>query len=329
MIEQLLTAALETLHSGRTPVLISIVRSSGSTPRKIGACMLADHNGLLCGTIGGGLLEHRCLQLAATAPAVPRCEQFVLDNRQAGSLGMVCGGTADVLFTPLTDPLPLRQLLQLHHSGTDACLALPLHGGAPFCRQDAVLPGRTVLASLCGQECLLLPLRQSERVYLFGGGHVSCALAELLHRLDFRCLVVDDRTAFCSPDRFPHAEHTVITSYEQLDQVLTGPLAPTDSDALCIMTRGHEGDTHAIRFALRTPASYIGLMGSRRKRDALFARLKEEGFPQASSRIITPIGLAIGAETPEEIAVSIAAQLIAWRASEIPFKDIFSAFEKK
>ena len=80
------------------------------------------------------------------------------------------------------------------------------------------------------------------------------------------------------------------------------------------MTRGHDGDAAAVRFALGTPASYIGLMGSRRKRETLFQQLAREGVPDARRRIVTPVGLAIGAQTPYEIAVSVAAQLIAWRA---------------
>ena len=92
--------------------------------------------------------------------------------------------------------------------------------------------------------------------------------------------------------------------------------APTAADAFCIMTRGHEGDTEAVRFALGTPASYIGVMGSRRKRESMFARLAEEGFANARRRVVTPIGLDIAAQTPAEIAVSVAAQLVAWRAAK-------------
>lgn len=99
-----------------------------------------------------------------------------------------------------------------------------------------------------------------------------------------------------------------------LSEALTKTLAPRETDAFCIMTRGHSGDEAALRFALSTKASYIGLMGSRKKREAIFSRLEQDGFPDVRSRIITPIGLDIRAQTPAEIAVSVAAQLIAWRA---------------
>ena len=100
MIEQLLQTALDEIQAGHSVMLLSVVRSAGSTPRAAGALMLAGANGLLCGTVGGGLLEHRCLEIAAAQPTVPHRETFVLDNRQAGSLGMVCGGRVKVRFTP-------------------------------------------------------------------------------------------------------------------------------------------------------------------------------------------------------------------------------------
>lgn len=315
MTEQLLQTALDEIQAGHPVMLISVVRSVGSTPRAAGALMLAGKNGLLCGTIGGGLLEHRCLEIAAAQPAVPRRETFVLDNRKAGSLGMVCGGTSEVLFTPLEDPAPFTAALDALHGHQTAWLCLPLSGSAPIVCTDAGLPARPAVIELRGQDVLAVRLADAGRVFVLGGGHVSLELAALLHRLDFRHIVIDDRPAFCSPERFPHAEHTQVTPFPALGDTLTGALAPTAADAFCIMTRGHEGDTDAIRFALGTPASYIGVMGSRRKREAVFARLAAEGFSDARRRVVTPIGLDIGAQTPAEIAVSVAAQLVAWRAA--------------
>lgn len=315
MTEQLLQTALDEIQAGHPVMLISVVRSVGSTPRAAGALMLAGKIGLLCGTIGGGLLEHRCLEIAAAQPAVPHRETFVLDNRQAGSLGMVCGGTSEVLFTPLEDPAPFTAALDALHGHQTAWLCLPLSGSAPIVCTDAGLPARPAVIELRGQDVLAVRLADAGRVFVLGGGHVSLELAALLHRLDFRHIVIDDRPAFCSPERFPHAEHTQVTPFPALGDTLTGALAPTAADAFCIMTRGHEGDTDAIRFALGTPASYIGVMGSRRKREAVFARLAAEGFSDARRRVVTPIGLDIGAQTPAEIAVSVAAQLVAWRAA--------------
>ena len=315
MIEQLLQTALDEIQANHPVMLVSVVRSTGSTPRAAGALLLAGPDGLLYGTVGGGLLEHRCLEIAAARPTMPHREAFVLDNRQAGSLGMVCGGTSEMLFTPLDDPAPLEAALDALHAHVPAWLCLPLNGAVPLVSQNDTLPARPAVATLQGQEVLAVPLADAGRVFLLGGGHVSLELAALLHRLDFRHIVIDDRPAFCSPDRFPYAEHTLVAPFPALGDVLTDSLSPTAADAFCIMTRGHEGDTDAVRFALGTPASYIGVMGSRRKREAMFARLAEDGFTDARRRIVTPIGLDIGAQTPAEIAVSVAAQLITWRAA--------------
>ena len=316
MFEQLLTTALHEMQAGCSILLVTVARATGSTPRKEGAMLLASAQGLLCGTIGGGLLEHRCLELAAAQPAYGRLAHFELDNRKAGSLGMVCGGSTEVLFTPLTDSAPLRAALTALQGRKPIWLCLPLDGSAPYIAQDSVLPARPTILPLDGKDALCVPLTDAGRVFVIGGGHVSYELCALLHRLDFRHIVIDDRPDFCSPARFPHAEHTLTVPLTELAATLTGALCPTEADAFCIMTRGHEYDTDAVRYALSTPASYIGLMGSRRKRDTLFRTLTQEGFPtEAQQRIVTPIGLEIGAQTPAEIAVSIAAQLIAWRTA--------------
>lgn len=316
MFEQLLTTALREMQAGHPVALVSVARAAGSTPRKEGAMLLAGTQGLLYGTIGGGVLEHHCLSLAAAQPTLGRLMRFELDNRKAGSLGMVCGGSTEVLFTPLTDPAPLRAALAALHERKPVWLCLPLDGSAPCIAQDDTLPTRPTVLSLRGKDALCAPLSDAGRVYVIGGGHVSHELCALLHRLDFRHIVVDDRAEFCSPARFPHAEHTLTTPLDALASALTSALSPTEADAFCIMTRGHACDADAVRFALSTPASYIGLMGSRRKRETLFAALEREGFADtARRRVVTPIGLEIHAQTPAEIAVSIAAQLIAWRAS--------------
>ena len=238
MIEKLLQTALNEIQAGHHVMLVAVVRSTGSTPRAAGALMLAGENGLLGGTVGGGLLEHRCLEIAAAQPAVPHRETFVLDNRQAGSLGMVCGGTSEILFTPLTGAAPLEAALDALRSRVAAWLCLPLDGAAPLVSQAPGLPKQPAVTELLGQAVLAVPLTKAERVFLIGGGHVSLELAALLHQLNFRYLVIDDRPAFCSPERFPHAERTLVAPLSALGKTLTGELTPAAADAFCIMTRG-------------------------------------------------------------------------------------------
>lgn len=151
----------------------------------------------------------------------------------------------------------------------------------------------------------------SGRVLLFGAGHVARALAALLPALEFEYWVVDDRPEFAVKDAFPGAAGVLC---EEMAAAVNR-LEPTEEDLIVIMTRGHEHDYEVLREALATPAGYIGLMGSRRKIAMTRQKLEEEGFgPEQFARVSTPIGLSIGAETPAEIAVSVAAQLIAWRA---------------
>lgn len=151
------------------------------------------------------------------------------------------------------------------------------------------------------------------RVLLFGAGHVARALAALLPALEFEYWVVDDRPEFAVEEAFPGAAGVLC---EEMAAAVER-LEPTEEDLIVIMTRGHEHDYEVLHKALTTPAGYIGLMGSRRKIAMTRQRLEEEGFaPEQFDRVSTPIGLSIGAETPAEIAVSVAAQLIAWRAGQ-------------
>lgn len=158
-----------------------------------------------------------------------------------------------------------------------------------------------------------IPLVEAGRVFIFGGGHVAQALVPALAAVDFRCAVLEDRADFCLRELFPGAEEVRhIDMARALEEV---PI--TSEDYVVIMTRGHRDDLLLQEQVLRTPARYIGVIGSRRKKAALFAQLRERGFTDADlERITTPIGLSIGAETPAEIAVSIAAQLIQVRASQ-------------
>ncbi len=304
-MERLMQQALEALDRGEQPVLVTVAGARGSTPRTTGAAMLVAQNRVLAGTIGGGALEYECTRLAADPPA-PLME-FELNNAQAAQLGMVCGGSAKVLFTPLIQATLLRTAMDRLEAMEPGWLVLPLNGTAPSLADSG--PAGPELVG----ETLVLPLMVPGRVYLFGGGHVSLALAKLLDVLEYPYVVVDDRPEFSNVSRFPGAKLALAADYGDLSGMLTGKLAPGKQDCLCIMTRGHLADTDALRYALSTPAGYIGVMGSRKKRDRVLAQLVSEGFGDAPERIVTPIGIPLGGQTPAEVAVSIAAQLVQWR----------------
>ena len=156
-------------------------------------------------------------------------------------------------------------------------------------------------------------LVRAGRVFIFGGGHVAQALVPALTAVDFRCVVLEDRAEFCKPELFPGVEETRLIDNERVLNFVD----ITENDYVAVMTRGHSFDQSIQAQILKTPARYIGVIGSRKKTAKVFANLRELGFTDADfSRITTPIGLDIGAETPAEIAVSIAAQLIAVRAAQ-------------
>jgi len=168
----------------------------------------------------------------------------------------------------------------------------------------------------CGDvRYLLQPVVLPGRVIIAGAGHVAQELATLCHFIGLRTIVLDDRREFAGRDRFPSAEEIVI-SPESFQGCFQG--MEIDGDCLIvIVTRGHEHDRNVLAQALRTGAGYVGMIGSRKKRDAIYRALRGDGFsPEDLARVHCPIGIDIGARTPAEIAVSIAAELIALRAGK-------------
>jgi len=165
---------------------------------------------------------------------------------------------------------------------------------------------------ICGgtMEVYVEPVLPDPLLFVFGAGHIGMRIASLAKGLGFRVTVVDDRAKYACRERFPEADAVIAESWE----VALERLQITDSSYLVIATRGHKYDLVCLRFALRSPAPYIGLLGSRRKIRLFLEKLAAEGLdPGAFSRVYAPVGLEIGSETPEEIAVSIAAELIAVR----------------
>ena len=157
------------------------------------------------------------------------------------------------------------------------------------------------------------PLVSGGFVYIFGGGHIARELVPLLARLDFRCVVFDDREEFLGNDLFPLAEKCIPGDFDHIGKYL----CLTERDYAVIVTRGHLCDLEAWAFALDSPAVYIGVIGSKAKHAFVKGQLQERGYGDAvinAPRVHAPIGVDIKSETPAEIAVSIAAELIQERA---------------
>jgi xanthine dehydrogenase accessory factor len=340
--------ACELIEDKESFVLATIISHSGSTPRTAGSKMIVTADGRGIGTIGGGLLEagvmSRSVKLiqAGQSAVVP----FDLSFENVNSMDMICGGQAEVLLdcirpTPadaavfqdwqrLLDRGQSGWLLTVvrHTDGTEArtghCLATAtgeLIGEWPLTdseREEALqtVAGTSSMVTLPieGGFLLIEPAQPICSVYLFGAGHVALSTAVTAAMVGFRVSVADDREAFANRKRFPDAhEIRVLDNFERaLEETAVGEM-----DYIVILTRGHLHDKTVLAQALRTDAGYIGMIGSRKKRDAIYGALKAEGVSQADiDRVHSPIGLTIGAETPEEIAVSIVAEMIRHRAAK-------------
>ena len=175
---------------------------------------------------------------------------------------------------------------------------------------------------ICGGtlEVFVEPILPTPTLYIFGGGHVSIALANAAYNVGFSIGVIDDREQFANKQRFPMAAEI----YTDFEDSFT-KIKPNPSTYLLIVTRGHRDDMHVLAWAVKTGARYIGMIGSKRKVLSVYQALEREGFAkELFDRVNAPVGLAIGALTPEEIAVSITAELIAVRrgATDVAHKAV-------
>src|SRR6266436_5626539 len=168
---------------------------------------------------------------------------------------------------------------------------------------------------ICGGtlEVFVEPILPQPMLYLFGGGHVSMAVAKAASAAGFGIGIVDDRETFANAERFPMAQE-IYTSYEMAFE----KIHPNVASYVVIVTRGHKEDMHVLAWAVRTEARYLGMIGSKRKVLSVYKALENDGYkPEEFGRVYAPMGLEIGALSPEEIAVSIAAELVAVRRNAL------------
>lgn len=319
------------LEAGKPVELVTILVSGGSTPRGAGAMMAVFTDGHAAGTIGGGSVEFEAQKTAAALLASGgECRKsFRFVQGEAASLGMVCGGdvTLQFQYLPGGDQAAIavmRDLVDSDGRSTDTWLVLCFQGEHVTAMGTADRSGTrhldTLPADLEGllqnravlrEDWFAVPAVRSGRTYVFGGGHVSRALVPVLASVGFRPVVYDDRPEFADPVLFPAAERVLCGDFTDLARQVT----VTADDYVVVMTRGHQADYEVLTQVLRSGARYLGCIGSKRKLALCRDRLLEAGFtPEEYARLHAPIGLAIGAQTPEEIAVSVAAEMIAVRA---------------
>ncbi len=337
-MKKLFSALLQELSNHRPAVLCGIVASHGSTPRGAGAKMLVLEDGRAIGTIGGGAVEYHAARLASELleRKESRFETYLLSAGEIADIGMICGGDVRVYFqyfdpadraametlenalTLLDAPGPSWLVTTMEATGwrmgtydaKNGLRGLEISTG----RLSPLLGKRGVLDE-GGTPLFAEPLTPAGTVFLFGGGHVARELAHLLAMTDFRVVVYDQREQAVTRTFFPEASALLCGPFsEALARV--GPVA--EEDYAVIMTPGHQADYEVLAQVLRTPAKYIGCIGSKKKIAATRERLLSNGFTEAEiDRVHAPIGLPIGGETPAEVAVSVAAQLIACRSGRL------------
>ncbi|MFO7749444.1 MAG: XdhC/CoxI family protein [Desulfobacteraceae bacterium] len=327
----------------------TIVSSSGSTPRTAGSKMIVYANGNISGTIGGGLIEARVIQSAVFLIQEGRAvlETFQLNSSTADTMDMICGGELTVFIETFYPGHPAGTLfsaaVQEIRAGEKCLLVSELSGPDGnlgvrkiFVKQNGESHGSWTLPETLdsgfltswfrhkapfitefgNRRLIVEPLCAGAKVFIFGAGHVSRQLAKITGMIDFQTTIIDDREEFANRERFPSA-HDIRVSPDCFTRFTD--LAIDGESYIVIVTRGHRHDQTVLEQALKTDACYIGMIGSRGKRDAIYQNLYDKGVDQkAMERVHSPVGLDIAAETPEEIAVSIAAELIRVRNRKTP-----------
>jgi xanthine dehydrogenase accessory factor len=346
-MEDIYSEIIKALEKKEKLSLATLITRVGSAPRGVGAKYLIKGDGTSVGSIGGGCVEAEVWQEAQKV--MQRGEggilHFELTSEQLAEGGLICGGNIDIFLEPLREGFLniYKEAVRIKQKGAGPVLAtlVSLDGDFPKGEGSKLLmktSGEKVGFLLGGAELekrilsegevvlkekkpkvwvfshedrklevLLEPVFSEPTVYIFGGGHVSEQLAPLAKRVHFKVVVMDDREMFANRERFPEADEVIVSEFERcFDRLIID-----DSSYIVIVTRGHLYDSFVLEQAVKSKARYIGMIGSKKKIRTLYQNLMEKGMKkEILGRVHAPIGIDINSETPEEIAVSIVAELI-------------------
>ena len=348
-MEQVFRAASDEKTAGNDMVVATVVKTSGSTPQKPGAKLLVRADGSGVGTLGGGCVEgdiwFAASQLLKSGGSA-EMRDYELNEDLAAQDGLVCGGTMYFLLDPVRKEALESdfndEVIAAYEGGAPVAVASLMNvpdgselvvGSKLLVRENGSTAGslgdekldanamneaRRLMAmgkndyvtAESGAEFFIEAYTTPPTLVLAGGGHVSKAISNIASTLGFRIFVIDDREEFASPQRFPEAEQTVVSDYGSAFEKL--PIGT--NSFIVIATRGHRYDASATASAMRTPASYVGLLGSKRKTILIYEELFAQGFTMEEVQAVrSPIGLNISARTPEEIALSIMSEIVGFR----------------
>jgi len=340
-MKKLMASVLQWLTKGENVVLATIIANSGSTPRGAGARMAIISDGSFTGTIGGGALEYRIQQMSLDALASSQADgeskskSFRLSPNEEEDLGMICGGDVTVYIQYISSRDEKARSLfefavELFSQNIDSWIVTDITNEAEWrmgifpqgpknenalsnlAQEKELFRNKAVQVQIAGRKYYSEPLTRAGKVYVFGGGHIGQELVPLLSHLGFGCVLFDSLEKFSSKELFPSAECVITGDFNNI----SASISVTEKDYVVVVTRGHRSDSAVQAQAMKLRPYYIGVIGSRKKTETVAKRLLEQGFSQDEINCVhAPIGIAIKAETPAEIAVSIAAELILVRAN--------------
>ena len=334
---------LELLNKKESFVMASIISSTGSTPRSKGTKMIVKEDESIVGTVGGGIMEARCIN--AGIEAIKRKRSYVydfhLDNKDAHRSEMVCGGSGELLINYIdceneNNLSVFKKAVETVESNKKGWIVTVIKENDDnkqllFVDDDNNITGNYTGSDLMksklqngverlsihsdaieGERYIVEKVHSTGKAFIFGAGHVSKETALVLDLIEFDTIVIDDRSDFANKKRFPNSQIVVL---DRLDEI--GDLGVDDDSYILIITRGHIYDYNVLEWALKTDAYYIGMIGSKSKIKMTYEKIKKAGFTDEDiKRVYSPIGIELDAKTPAEIAVSIAGQLINERAKK-------------
>lgn len=332
---------LSLLRNKKNFVLASIVKSTGSTPRSKGTQMIIREDGSIFSTVGGGKMEASCIEKGVNS--IKNKESYIyefnLDNKDANKSEMVCGGNGEILinYMDCNDNNNLlimekaTEAIKNHKKGwivtvlrknekemlfvDDKNNLIGQYSGSELMRnklENGIERLSIHSDAMDDEKFIVQKVHTMGKAYIFGAGHVSKETAAILDIIEFETIVLDDRSEFANKERFPNSETIVLDSLEEI-----GDVGIDDDSYILIITRGHLYDYNVLKWALRTDAYYIGMIGSKSKINMTYEKLKKDGFTEEDfKRVHAPIGITLDAKTPGEIAVSIAGELINERGAK-------------
>jgi len=335
------------LEQGESIALATVIQTWGSSPRPVGAKMAITPGGKISGSVSGGCVEAAVFQAGAEAldTGRPQLLHFGVADETAWEVGLACGGTIEVFVNPLDQaafhalqaalekPLPVAEVTVVKGPpellGRQAVFgeAGKLAGDLGPDLEEGVLQlaGQGLAERRSRRHELKSPGASSEvfvdvmtpppTLVMVGGVHIAMALTAIAGTLGYRTVIIDPRRAFGNPERFSRADELIGDWPEEA----LARIELTRDTAIAMLTHDPKIDDPALRIALRSPAFYVGALGSRATQARRRARLLEAGLTEVQlARLHAPIGLDIDAETPEEIALAIMAEVVAARHAPVP-----------